>query len=309
MRLIFMGTPQASVPTLRRLLEDGHDVVAVWTQPDRPAGRGYAVKESPVKEFALERNLQIEQPKKIKTEEARDLFASYKADAAIVVAYGRILPPSLMPAVRLGCINVHFSLLPKYRGAAPVNWAIVEGETETGVTTMLMDEGLDTGAILFQRATEIKERETATVLMNRLSEMGAELLSETINKFEDIEQRAQDEREATFAPILKREDGAIDWSHDAFAIERRVRGFDPFPGAHTVFRERRFIIRQALPLRAQISRGAAGEIVDVTKDEIIVQCVGGSELKLQAVQPEGKPVMAARDFINGARVSAGERFG
>ncbi|MBA2340357.1 MAG: methionyl-tRNA formyltransferase [Pyrinomonadaceae bacterium] len=309
MRLIFMGTPQASVPTLRRLLEDGHDVVAVWTQPDRPSGRGYAVKESPVKEFALNRNLQVEQPEKIKIEQARDLFASYEADAAIVVAYGRILPPSFLRAPRLGCINVHFSLLPKYRGAAPVNWAIVEGERETGVTTMLMDEGLDTGAILLQSAIEIGERETATALMNRLAEKGAELLSETLGRFDEIEPRAQNDSEATFAPILKREDGLIDWSQDAFRIERQVRGFDPFPGAHTIYKSRRFIIRQAVPVGAQARRGAAGEIVEVTKNEIIVGCGGESELQLQAVQPEGKPLMAARDFINGARVSMGERFG
>src|SRR6267143_7294507 len=166
MRLIFMGTPESAVPSLRRLLDDGHEIVAVWTQPDKPAGRGNKLHQSPIKEFALEHNLTIHQPAKIKTPEARDLFASHKADAAIVVAYGQILPPEFLNAYQHGCINVHFSLLPKYRGAAPVNWAIVNGESETGVTTMRIVEELDAGPILLQRSTEIRESETAPELMS-----------------------------------------------------------------------------------------------------------------------------------------------
>src|ERR687895_1470225 len=178
MRLVFMGTPESAVPTLRRCVSDGHEVAAVWTQPDRPAGRGNRVVAPPVKQFALERGLTVHQPEKIRTEEARALFESHAADVAVVVAYGRILPASLLSAPRRGCVNVHFSLLPKYRGAAPVNWAIARGESVTGVTTMRMDEGLDTGAILLQRATGIGDEETAPELLARLAVAGAELLGE-----------------------------------------------------------------------------------------------------------------------------------
>src|SRR5919202_3471017 len=180
MRLVFMGTPESAVPTLRRCLADGHEVCAVWTQPDRPAGRGNKLHAPPVKEFARAHGLTVHQPTKIKTDEARALFASHDADAAIVVAYGRILPASFLRAPRRGCVNVHFSLLPKYRGAAPVNWAIVRGERVTGVTTMQIEEALDTGALLLQRATPIGAAETAPALLARLAEIGADLLSETL---------------------------------------------------------------------------------------------------------------------------------
>src|SRR5690242_10709439 len=173
MRIVFMGTPQAAVPTLRCILADGHEVVAVWTQPDRPSGRGNKVAFSPVKEFALSRGLTVHQPQRIKTEEAQQLFASHDADVAVVVAYGRILPEKFLRTPARGCINVHFSLLPRYRGAAPANWAIVNGDTETGVTTMFIEPALDTGPILLQRKTEIRASETAPQLMERLAEIGA----------------------------------------------------------------------------------------------------------------------------------------
>src|SRR5919199_4290512 len=233
MRLIFMGTPDAAVPTLRRCLTDGHEVAAVWTQPDRPAGRGNRLHVPPVKEFALAHGLTVHQPQKIKTDEARELFAAHDADAGVVVAYGRILPSSFLRAPRRGCVNVHFSLLPKYRGAAPVNWAIVRGERESGVTTMQIDEGLDTGAILLQRATHIGAEETAPELLARLAELGAELLSETLTRFDEIEPRPQRAEDATLAPMLRREDGLVGWALDAPDIERRVRGFQPWPNAYT----------------------------------------------------------------------------
>src|ERR1700730_3844488 len=191
MRLVFMGTPESAVPSLRRLVDDGHEIVAVWTQPDRPAGRGNKLHQSPVKEFAVQHNLSVHQPLKIRTQEAKELFTSHQADAAIVVAYGRILPPAFLSAQRHGCINVHFSLLPKLRGAAPVNWAIVEGEKETGVTTMRIVEELDAGPVLLQRATKIGERETAPELMKRLANIGAELLSATLKGLEGIQPEAQ----------------------------------------------------------------------------------------------------------------------
>jgi methionyl-tRNA formyltransferase len=308
MKLAFMGTPLAAVPTLRRCLEDGHEVVAVWTQPDRPAGRGNKLTPPPVKEFALSEGLNLYQPTKIKTDEARALFASAEADAAVVVAYGRILPPSYLNAPRRGCLNVHFSLLPNYRGAAPVNWAIVRGESTTGVTTMQMDEGLDTGAILLQRETRIGETETAPELMRRLAETGAGLLSETLARLDEIEPREQSEEKATFAPVLSREDGQVEWALDAFQIERRVRGFQPWPGAYTNYQSRRLVIWRATPERVA-HQFAPGEIMEARGETLTVACGSESLLRLQEVQPEGKRRMGLRDFVNGARVRAGERMG
>jgi methionyl-tRNA formyltransferase len=317
MRLIFMGTPEAAVPTLRRCLEDGHEVAAVWTQPDRPAGRGEKLKEPPVKEFALAHGLAVEQPSKIRTGQMLDLFASYEADAVVVVAYGRILPAGFLLAPRLGCINVHFSLLPHYRGAAPVNWAIVRGEKETGVTTMLMDEGLDTGAILLQRETMIEEAETAPELMARLSILGADALSETLARLDEIEPREQSEEKATFAPILRREDGLVDWALDAAQIERRVRGFQPWPNAFTKYNSQRLLIwRASVVMDEQALQGEDAEggddgglIVKAHGDELLISCGDGTQLRLEEVQPEGKRRMSVRDFLNGARVRAGERLG
>src|ERR1041385_1292913 len=193
MRIVFMGTPQAAVPTLRQCVDDGHEVVAVWTQPDKPSGRGNKIAFSPVKEFALAHGLDVVQPARIKNEEAKQLFASHDADLAVVVAYGRILPDEFLRAPRRGCINVHFSLLPKYRGAAPANWAIVNGETETGVTTMFIEPTLDTGPILMQSKTEIGATETAPQLRERLAEIGAGLLGETLARLDELTPRAQND--------------------------------------------------------------------------------------------------------------------
>jgi methionyl-tRNA formyltransferase len=309
MRLIFMGTPEAAVPTLRRCLEDGHEVAAVWTQPDRPAGRGNKLTQPPVKEYALSQGLTVHQPAKIKTEEAQALFASYEADVAVVVAYGRILPPSYLNAPRRGCVNVHFSLLPKYRGAAPVNWAIARGESVTGVTTMLMDQGLDTGAILLQRETGIGETETAPELMGRLAFLGADLLGETLARFDEIAPRAQNEDEATLAPSLSREDGLVDWSRDAFEIERRVRGFQPWPNAYTSFDARRVVIWRASPYRSDQETGERGQVIEAHGDNLVVACGEQTRLRILEIQPEGKRRMSVRDFLNGTRVRVGERFG
>ncbi|MDT7540772.1 MAG: methionyl-tRNA formyltransferase [Acidobacteriota bacterium] len=317
MRLVFMGTPDSAVPTLRRCLADGHEIVAVWTQPDRPAGRGNKLHAPPVKQFALEHDLTIHQPEKIKTEEARELFASHEADAAIIVAYGRILPSSFLHAPHRGCINVHFSLLPKYRGAAPVNWAIVRGERETGVTTMRINEGLDTGPIYLQHATLIGDEETAPQLLARLSDAGAELLSETLARLDEIEPRAQREDEATHAPILRREDGLIDWRLSASEIERRVRGFQPFPTAFTVYKERRLIIWQAIQVSIEelgevesdrLKGAVEGEVID-TRSSLVIACGGGTALALHVAQLEGKQKMVARDLINGVRLVVGEILG
>jgi methionyl-tRNA formyltransferase len=309
MRIVFMGTPQAAVPTLRRLLTDGHEVVAVWTQPDRPSGRGNKVSLSPVKEFALAHGLTVHQPQRIKNDEAKQLFASHDVDAAIVVAYGRILPEEFLRTPARGCINVHFSLLPSYRGAAPANWAIVNGEKETGVTTMFIEPTLDTGPILLQRATKIGANETAPELMERLSEIGAELLSETLVRLDELTPAPQDDSRATFAPMLKKEDGVIDWSASAEVIERAIRGFQPWPNAYTTFNSRGLTIWEAQPLLCVTSGIEPGEVIVAQRDELVVQCGNQTALRLLEVQPEARKGLAARDFINGMHIKVGDRLG
>ena len=309
MRLVFMGTPEASVPALRRCLQDGHEVVAVWTQPDKPSGRGKKISFSPVKEFALARGLTVHQPARIKTEEAKSLFASHGAEVAVVVAYGRILPEEFLRAPRRGCINVHFSLLPLYRGAAPVNWAIVNGEQETGVTTMFVEPELDSGPILLQRRTRIGHKETAPELMERLSETGAELLGETLAQLTVITPRPQHNRDATFAPLLRKEDGLINWENDAFALERCVRGFQPWPNAHTSFNSRGLIVWKAEPVVLETNDGPPGEVIAAHGDELVVKCGEQTALRLIEVQPEAKRRMTARDFLNGLHLKVGDRLG
>ena len=308
MRIIFMGTPDSAVPTLRRCVEEGHEVLGVWTQPDRPAGRGNKLKVPPVKEFALSQGLAVHQPSKIKTEEALALFTEREFDLAVVVAYGRILPPAFLRAPRLGCVNVHFSLLPKYRGAAPVNWAVVRGERETGVTTMLMDEGLDTGPVLLQRETVIREDETAPQLLERLSHEGAELLAETLARFDRIEPRAQSGEGATLAPILRREDGLIDWKMSSVELARRVRGFQPWPNAYTQLRGQKLIIWKARNLFADPGELLPGQVMQARGDSLIVVC-GRGALDLVEVQLEGRKRVGARDFINGMHAQVGEQLG
>src|SRR5438552_5257979 len=309
MRLVFMGTPESAVPSLRRLLDDGHEIVAVWTQPDKPAGRGNKLHASPVKEFALRHNLTVHQPARIKTEEAKALFASHNADAAIVVAYGKILPAEFLFAPRHGCINVHFSLLPKYRGAAPVNWAIVNGEKETGVTTMKIVEELDAGPILLQHQTQIEAHETAPELLTRLAETGAELLSETLKRFDAIQPQPQRDEESTLAPILTREDGLIDWAMDSFAIERRVRGFQPWPNAHTSFRTQRLIIWKATPEWIEQLVFTRGQIIEARGDRLIIACGEATALRVSELQTEGGRRLSARDFLNGMHLKVGELLG
>ena len=308
MRIVFMGTPGAAVPTLRRCLADGHEVVAVWTQPDRPSGRGHRVSFSPVKEFAVAHDLPLYQPARIKNDEALQTFASHDADVAVVVAYGRILPDQFLQTPRRGCINVHFSLLPSYRGAAPANWAIVNGESKTGVTTMFIEPTLDTGPILLQRETPIGVNETAPELMERLAEIGAELLGETLSRLNDLTPRPQRDQDATFAPILKKEDGLIDWSRSAIEIERAVRGFQPWPNAYTSFNSRGLTIFRA-EVVSSVPGAAPGEVIAAQGDDLIVNCGQQSALRLIEVQPEARKRMAVRDFLNGTYVKVGDRFG
>ena len=304
-----MGTPESAVPSLRRLLADGYEVAAVWTQPDKPAGRGKRLHASPVKQFAAENNLTVHQPAKIKNQEAKELFASHQADVAVVVAYGKILPQEFLDAPKSGCVNVHFSLLPKYRGAAPVNWAIVNGEAETGVTTMRIVAELDAGPVLLQKATTIEDQETAPQLLARLADDGADLISETLKHLNELEARPQTDEEATFAPILKREDGLIDWSLDSYSIERRVRGLQPWPNAYTTLKSQRLIISEAKPEWIEQLPFPPGQVIEAVRDRLTIACGDGTALRVFELQAEGGRRMIARDFLNGARLSVGELLG
>ncbi|MCM3871279.1 MAG: methionyl-tRNA formyltransferase [Pyrinomonadaceae bacterium] len=307
MRIVFMGTPEAAVPSLRRLLEDGHEIVAVWTQPDKPAGRGNKVTAPPVKVLAQLFGLKVCQPEKIRTAEAKSLFASHNADLAVVVAYGRILPAEFLIAPKRGCINVHFSLLPLYRGAAPVNWALINGEEKTGVTTMFIEEELDSGPILLQRETQIGAMETAPEVMARLAETGAELLGETLAQLDEITPRPQHDRDATFAPMLRKENGLIDWSKSAFVIGRIIRGLQPWPNAYTYYQSHRLIVWRADPGRAELSSAVlGGEVLAAQGDDLIVSCGEGTVLRLIEVQPEAKRRMSVRDFLNGTHLKVGD---
>jgi methionyl-tRNA formyltransferase len=323
MRIVFMGSPAAATRSLERCVTDGHEVVAVWTQPDKPAGRGEQLRAQPVKDTALRYGLHVEQPRKIKTVEAKELFASYDADVAVVVAYGRILPPEYLAAPRRGCINVHFSLLPLYRGAAPANWAVVNGDVKTGVTTMFIEAELDSGPILLQRETQIGASETATELLSRLATIGADLLSETLAGLDDLTPRPQHHGNATLAPLLQKLDGRIAWERDALAIDRCVRGFQPWPTAYTQYGGQQLTIWKAEPVavpsrvltdldvRDQVSAAGLlpGQVIGARGDELVVKCGADSALRLLEVQLQSKRRMSARDFINGARLKIGDQFG
>lgn len=309
-----MGTPNAAAASLARILGDGHEVVAVYTQPDKPSGRGNKLNVSPVKEFALQNDLAVFQPTKIKTPEALATFQSHNADIAAVVAYGRILPATFLEAFPKGAINVHFSLLPKYRGAAPVNWAIVNGETKTGVTTMRMDAGLDTGAMLLQREISIGVDENAIELMARLSTLGADLLSETLAMFDELTAQPQNDAQATFAPIMKKEDGLIDWNLTATEIVNRVRGFQPFPSSYTFYQGKKLTIWKAeefvkTDFDLHEESPEVGIIIGADKNGIQIYCGTRGSLLIKELQLEGKKRMTARDFLNGVKMQTGEKLG
>ena len=309
MKIVFMGTPHPAVASLGRIMRDGHDVVAVYTQPDRPAGRGNKITISPVKRFAIDHDLPVYQPTKVKTAEALQEFRSHGADVAVVVAYGRILPASVIESFPMGAINVHFSLLPNFRGAAPVNWAIVHGEEKTGVTTMQMDAGLDTGPILMQSETEIGENETAVELMARLAAEGAELLSKTLANYPTLKPMPQDETQASLAPLMKKEDGLISWMLNAHDIANRVRGFQPFPTSFTYFREKKFTLWRSRVVDTPHTSLQPGEIIEASGDRLVVFCGGDSALQIEELQLEGKRRVSARDFMNGVHPQVGDRLG
>lgn len=311
LRIVFCGTPEFAVPSLRRLAERPEfSIEAVITQPDRPRGRGQHVSSSPVKEAALEIELHVYQPETIKSESTQEFLKRLAPDAVVIIAYGQIIPARLLTIPRLGWINLHASLLPRYRGAAPIHWAIANGETVTGLTTIQIDAGMDTGPTLLRREVEIGPDETAPQLAARMSVIGADLMAESLLRFSrgEISPVPQEEKNASYAPLLKKEDGRIDWERPAQQIYNHMRGFTPWPGAHTTFREQTCQLwgRPAAP-GSDWADLATGEIIEKEAD-LYVTCGGGTCLRLEAVQIEGRKRISARQFANGARLAADDGF-
>ena len=306
MRLIFLGTPTFAVPTLEKIVAAGHEVLEIVTQPDRPRGRGQHAAPPPVKEAALRLNLPVYQPERVRRPEAVEHLRALGADAMVVVGYGQIIPQTVIDLAPLGIINVHGSLLPKYRGAGPIQWAIINGETRTGVTTMRIDAGLDTGDMLLKAETEIGAEETAVELGQRLAVLGADLLVQTIEGLArgSITPQPQNPVDATLAPLLKKEDGVIDWTLPAAAIHNRVRGLQPWPGASTSFRGQTLHIWRS---RARPESGPAPGRFTHLKP-VVVSC-GAGALELIEVQMEGRKRMAAADFVNGQRLTDNDSLG
>jgi methionyl-tRNA formyltransferase len=309
LKLVFLGTPRFAVPSLQALVNAGHQVAAVFTQPDRPRGRGQQTGMPPVKEAALAAGLSVHQPEKVRNPEVVQFLRSLAPEAIVVVGYGQIIPQSIIDIPPLGVINVHASLLPKYRGAAPIQWAIANGETRTGVTTMRIDAGLDTGDVLLKWECEIGPEDTAVTLGERLAEAGARLLLETLNGLASgtIQPEPQKHAEATLAPQLKKEDGRIDWNWPARQIDCRIRGFQPWPGGYTTFRGQTLEIHRARPVD-EPAEGPPGAL-SPDRRRLFAACGEGTVLELLEVQPAGRKQMTVEAFLNGYRPVKGERLG
>lgn len=304
-KIVFMGTPQFAVPGLRALHQDGHEIALVVTQPDRPKGRGRTLTSSPVKQTALELNFPIVQPVSIRSAEFAERINSLQPDFQIVIAYGKILPETALALPRNGTINIHASLLPKLRGAAPIHWAIINGETETGVCSMLMDKGMDTGDVLRCAREPIHPSDTAGSLHDRLAEKGAAVLVETLKSYADstVQSTPQDHDLATYAPMLTKDDGLIYWSKPARELERFVRGVTPWPGAFTFWGDKRLKIYKSVPLDGN-SPEAPGTVLQSFPDELRIAC-GEGMLSIQEIQsPSGKR-MAIEEFLRGHPIPPG----
>jgi methionyl-tRNA formyltransferase len=305
-----MGTPETALPSLEAILAAQHEVVLVCTQPDRPAGRRSVLVPSPVKELATAHGLRVIQPESVRTPQFREAIVAAAADAMAVVAYGRILTRQVLDAARHGAVNLHFSLLPAYRGAAPVQWALARGESTTGVTTFLIDEGLDTGDLLGQRSVPIAPGEHAPALLGRLAAEGASLLVETLGRLSkgSVAPQRQDHARATSAPLLTREHGRWDPAWTAQELEGRVRGFDPWPGVWASHGGKRLRIAGAAALEGARAGEAPGAVLAPDGDGVRLACAGGSVARVDAVQSEGGRVMGAREAVNGRLLRPGNRF-
>lgn len=309
MKVIFMGTPDFAVGALEAIIAAGHQVTAVVTQPDKPKGRGKEMQVTPVKQCALEHGIPVFQPIKIKTPEAVAELKTYEADIFVVAAFGQILSKEILEMPPLGCVNIHASLLPKYRGAAPIQWAVLDGEKETGVTIMQMNEGLDTGDMLTRVIVPLDRKETGESLFDKLAEAGARLIVETLPQIEagTLQPEPQDDSQSTYAKMIKKEMGKIDWKQESPVLERKVRGLNSWPSAYTTFRGKQMKIWEA-DVTGDTTDAAPGTVTSVAKDSIQVQTGDGS-LVLKEIQLEGKKRMAVKDFLLGYPVTAGEILG
>ena len=311
LRVVFCGTPQFAVPSLKKLLSlSEFEILGVFTQPDRPRGRGNEVSFSAVKAEAVAAGVPVHQPETIRAPEIEEQLRALAPDAIIIIAYGQIIPGRLLPIPRLGWINLHASLLPKYRGAAPIHWAIANGESVTGNTTMRIDAGMDTGEMLLQQELAIGPDETAPEVMERLSEAGADLMVETLRGVATgkLSGRPQDAAQATYAPVLKREDGKIDWERRAVEIYNRMRGFTPWPGAYTEFRGQSCHV-WGKPIEARSEPEQGPGTIRMDGGRMLVACGAATVMEITHVKLEGRRQIAAGEFANGARLQAGERFG
>ncbi len=312
MRVAFLGTPAFAVPTLEALYGAGYEIPAVLTQPDRPKGRGQQLAASPVKEAALRLGLSVHQPERVKRPEVLEFLRGLQLEAMVVVGYGQIIPQTVIDLVpRIGIINVHASLLPKYRGAAPIQWAIANGESRAGVTTMRIDAGLDTGDMLLKWDTAIDSEETAPELSERLAAAGATLLVDTLRGLEagTLAAEKQDHSQHSLAPILKKEDGLIDWSQPAARIHARARGFDPWPGAYTAFRSQTLHVSKCRVADAPTHTAVPGTLLLPDRKRLLVACGGGTALELLDIQIQGRNRTDAASFRNGQRIVENERLG
>ena len=307
MKVVFLGTPQAAVESLTALVEAGHELLGVVTRPDRPVGRSARPLPPPVKRAAEELGLEVRQPRGVKRRAFAESLEALRPDILVVVAYGRILPPAVLGVAPHGAVNLHFSLLPAYRGAAPVQWALAGCEERTGVTTMRLNEKMDEGDLLLQRAVAVEEREHAPALQTRLAGVGSALLLETLAGLESgtLESHAQDHSAATYAPMLSAADGEIEFSLPARAVEGRVRGLDPWPGVWVRRGEKRLRLIEAVALPGKVAE-EAGRVLELTPEGLVVACGGGSRLGLLRVQPEGRRVLEVRDAVNGRQIAPGD---
>lgn len=310
MRMVFMGTPDFAVNSLERLIQDGHDIVGVFTQPDKPQGRKMKLTPPPVKQLALTHNIPVFQPNTFKNESQLSLLRELNPEVIVVVAYGKLLPGYVLDLPKYGCINVHGSLLPKYRGAAPVQWMVLNGETTAGVTTMYMDRGLDTGDILLTSETEVGENETAGELFDRLAAMGAELISETIKRLpEGIERKPQDDSQSTYVSVLDKSMCVIDWNKPAQEVHNRIRGLDPWPIAVTTRGDMRLKLFQSR-LTGKTTELPAGSVTEADpKTGLFVACGDGQVLQITEIQMVGKKRMPAVDYLRGHGMEPGTVLG
>ncbi len=306
LRIVFMGTPEFAVPTLKMIIDRGEEVVAVVTQPDRPKGRGQLTQPPPVKELALKYNIPVLQPVKVRNPDVIEEIRSFSPDLIVVIAFGQILPKALLDIPCYGCINVHASLLPRYRGAAPINWCIINGETETGITTMMMDVGLDTGDMLLKKALLIHPDEDASSLHDRLSLLGAETMAATLDAVESktVTPEKQDDTLTCYAPMLKKELGEINWGLKPVTIRNLVRGVTPWPGAYTWLDGK---VLKIFKTRTAEAAGEPGTVISADKKGLEIACNGGS-LVITELQLEGKKRLSAQEFLSGYKILPGKRL-